>query len=314
MNELVKRRWSGGGRRWGSARNFSSSGASSPASPSMILNGLSCSSLFSLVSQRSYASVSVLVKGVDSKWEEPLWLFFTAVTIREPAKKKKIREARQKSFMSAILPASKTKLREQPSTRPMTPTRETGEKLDENTSDSFQSVKMDCLLLKTNPSRDTQDTLLVIPQTNLPSLEVVCCSLTRSTTLRTTFYLFTRLTKLSCPLVRQFLLEIQERSCLHSPSLILIFNYEADTKAAIWQRAPSEKLGLLTILHLGQREKIDWQEPRKFDCRLVRTIFIFLWPSAIFTTQPENQILIPDWTYFHCPGATLVKDTRQEML
>jgi len=21
---------------------------------------------------------------------------------------------------------------------------------------------------------------------------------------------------------------------------------------------------------------------------------------------PENQILIPDWTYFHCPGATLV--------
>jgi len=21
---------------------------------------------------------------------------------------------------------------------------------------------------------------------------------------------------------------------------------------------------------------------------------------------PENQSLIPDWTYFHCPGATLV--------
>jgi len=21
---------------------------------------------------------------------------------------------------------------------------------------------------------------------------------------------------------------------------------------------------------------------------------------------PENQILIPDWTYFHCPGATLI--------
>jgi len=21
----------------------------------------------------------------------------------------------------------------------------------------------------------------------------------------------------------------------------------------------------------------------------------------------ENQILIPDWTYFHCPGATLAK-------
>jgi len=25
-----------------------------------------------------------------------------------------------------------------------------------------------------------------------------------------------------------------------------------------------------------EREKIDWQEGRKFDCRLVRTIFIFL--------------------------------------
>jgi len=23
---------------------------------------------------------------------------------------------------------------------------------------------------------------------------------------------------------------------------------------------------------------------------------------------PENQILIPDWTYFHCPAATLVAD------
>jgi len=21
---------------------------------------------------------------------------------------------------------------------------------------------------------------------------------------------------------------------------------------------------------------------------------------------PENQILIPDWTYFHCPGTTLL--------
>jgi len=27
-----------------------------------------------------------------------------------------------------------------------------------------------------------------------------------------------------------------------------------------------------------QREKIDWQEPRKFDCRLVRMIFIFCCP------------------------------------
>jgi len=27
-----------------------------------------------------------------------------------------------------------------------------------------------------------------------------------------------------------------------------------------------------------QREKIDWQEARKFDCRLVRTIYIFCCP------------------------------------
>jgi len=23
---------------------------------------------------------------------------------------------------------------------------------------------------------------------------------------------------------------------------------------------------------------------------------------------PENQILIPDWAYFHCPGATLLSE------
>jgi len=60
-----------------------------------------------------------------------------------------------------------------------------------------------------------------------------------------------------------------------------------------------------------EREKIDWQEPRKFDCRLVRTIFIFCCPLPIFTKVdfgewPENQILIPDWTYFHCLSATLI--------
>jgi len=31
-----------------------------------------------------------------------------------------------------------------------------------------------------------------------------------------------------------------------------------------------------------QREKIDWQEAQKFDCRLVRTIFIFCCPSVNF--------------------------------
>jgi len=32
-----------------------------------------------------------------------------------------------------------------------------------------------------------------------------------------------------------------------------------------------------------RREKIDWQEAQKFDCWLVRTIFIFCCPSSIFT-------------------------------
>jgi len=57
-----------------------------------------------------------------------------------------------------------------------------------------------------------------------------------------------------------------------------------------------------------EREKIDWQEPRKFDCRLVRTIFIFVVLrqfSQVVGKWPENQILIPDWTYFYCPDATL---------
>jgi len=43
-----------------------------------------------------------------------------------------------------------------------------------------------------------------------------------------------------------------------------------------------------------QREKIDWQEPRKFDCRLVVL-------HQVVGEWLENQILIPDWTYFHCP-------------
>jgi len=42
----------------------------------------------------------------------------------------------------------------------------------------------------------------------------------------------------------------------------------------------------------------------------VRTIFIFLLFLVNFhktlVSGPENQILIPDWTHFHCPGATLL--------
>jgi len=53
------------------------------------------------------------------------------------------------------------------------------------------------------------------------------------------------------------------------------------------------------------RTNNDWQEARKFDCR---TIFNFVVPrqfSQDIGEWPQNQILIPDWTYFHCPGATL---------
>jgi len=35
-------------------------------------------------------------------------------------------------------------------------------------------------------------------------------------------------------------------------------------------------------------------------------IFIFCCPLPFFGEWLENQILIPDWTYFHCPGATQV--------
>jgi len=34
-----------------------------------------------------------------------------------------------------------------------------------------------------------------------------------------------------------------------------------------------------------EREKIDWQETHKFDCRLVRKIFIFCCPSQISTSR-----------------------------
>jgi len=28
---------------------------------------------------------------------------------------------------------------------------------------------------------------------------------------------------------------------------------------------------------------------------------------------PENPILIPDWTYFHCPGATLLANVLRKL-
>jgi len=39
-------------------------------------------------------------------------------------------------------------------------------------------------------------------------------------------------------------------------------------------------------------------------------IFIFCQFSQDIGEWSENQILIPHWTYFHCPGATLVGEER----
>jgi len=68
------------------------------------------------------------------------------------------------------------------------------------------------------------------------------------------------------------------------------------------------RFGSWIIGRCRQREKIDWHEAGKFDCRLVGTIFIFVVPRPIFTSHwrvARKSILIPNWTYFHCPGTTL---------
>jgi len=36
--------------------------------------------------------------------------------------------------------------------------------------------------------------------------------------------------------------------------------------------------------------------------------------SQVVGEWPENQILIPNWTYFHCPGATLCKGAWKFLL
>jgi len=52
--------------------------------------------------------------------------------------------------------------------------------------------------------------------------------------------------------------------------------------------------------------------------RLVRTIFLFFVVPCQFSQDivvggwPENQILIPEWTYFHCTGATLTNQQHPE--
>jgi len=45
---------------------------------------------------------------------------------------------------------------------------------------------------------------------------------------------------------------------------------------------------------------------QEFDCQLVWVIFIFCCALLIFTKHWQ-KIFIPDWTYFHFPGTTLVK-------
>jgi len=57
-----------------------------------------------------------------------------------------------------------------------------------------------------------------------------------------------------------------------------------------------------------RREKIDWQEPRQFDLIVgwCGRFLFFVVPrqfSLDIGRWSENQILIPDWTYFHCPDA-----------
>jgi len=36
--------------------------------------------------------------------------------------------------------------------------------------------------------------------------------------------------------------------------------------------------------------------------------------AALIVEWPENQILIPDWPYFYCPGATLGMDMKSQCL
>jgi hypothetical protein len=47
-----------------------------------------------------------------------------------------------------------------------------------------------------------------------------------------------------------------------------------------------------------QREKIDWQEPGNLIVGWCGQFLFFV------VRQFSHQILIPDWTYFHCPCAT----------
>jgi len=78
-------------------------------------------------------------------------------------------------------------------------------------------------------------------------------------------------------------------------------------KVAIGQSAfvPVGKLLCSLLGWCRQREKIDWQEPRKLIVGWCGRFLFFVLPrqfSQDIGEWPENQILIPDWTCFHCPG------------
>jgi len=64
-------------------------------------------------------------------------------------------------------------------------------------------------------------------------------------------------------------------------------------------------VGWLGIGCCQMREKIDWQEP--VNLIVGADDFYFLLPLANFQQAngewAENQILIPNWTYFYCPDA-----------
>jgi len=69
-----------------------------------------------------------------------------------------------------------------------------------------------------------------------------------------------------------------------------------------------------TIGRWWQREKIDWQEPCKFDCWLELDEFYFLLSLVNFhkllASSQKIKILNPHWAYFHFPGAILCKNRK----
>jgi len=56
---------------------------------------------------------------------------------------------------------------------------------------------------------------------------------------------------------------------------------------------------------------MDWQEPVNLIvgwCRQFLFFVVLRQFSQVVGEWPENQILIPDWIYFYCPGTTLIQN------